>query len=519
MRIQHGLYLSDVSVIFFNVDQAGVTAVFSHALSDTDYLEKLNQFLRQQQPEVFNVYLDLMGEEYKQESVPHLAGRDRGLLLDRKSKSLFPNADFVWKKHLRREKIGRKDDVYLLVGLSLPSSIEHIFDVLAKSKRQIAGVYSLSILEQQVHVNLKMSEQSLLVSRVLGSPEGKRIYRQTFFRAGQLAMSRVTSISGETDAEVFSQLMIEIERMRRFLAGTRQLNTANKLVVRTVFSEEEASRFSQHETNNERLEIESIQLLDLALSNGLGQVEGFSSLAELLAVAMSQKRISSHFRPKGLTDSFNLLKTKRLMGRVAAGLLLLSACVAGTVAYTAKLENEQLQGLNARVETLKQQRTSLLDNVQDTEISATKMKQIVELYNDISAYQFGPDKVLMVIAQAYKGFKHISIEEITWLAEPSEQQRNNRGRRGYSEPFMTKLKAARQFELKVALPSNLGNRLILENMELFSSALRKQAEITEVRRERAMLNTSADAEMAGSLGETTELNKPVEFTLLITMEL
>jgi len=519
MRIQHGLYLSDVSVIFCDADQMGVTSVFSYALSDADYLEKLEAFLRQRQPGAFNVYLDLMGEEYKQESIPHISGRDRDALLDRKSKSLFPSADLVWKKHLRREKTGRKDDVYLLVGLSLPSSVDHIFDALVQAKYQIAGVYSLSILEQQIHANLELSEQSLLVSRVLGSPEGKRIYRQTFFKGGHLAMSRVTSINGETDEQVFSQLMTEIERMRHFLAGTRQLNTANKLVVRSAFSEEEASRFLRYEVNNERLKIENIQLSSLAKKVGLGRTKVFSSLAELLIVGASQKLISTHFKPKGLTNVFNVLKTKRMMRAVTFVLLLVSTCVAGFVAYTAKVKNDQLQVLSFRVQGLEQQRAQLLDNVQETEVSATKMKQLVELSHDISTYQFGPDKVLEVIARAYRGFKYISIEDIKWIDKPLNQQGNNRRHRGYSEPFIMKLKAARQFELKVALPSSLGNREILENIERFLNALRELPEVTDVRRKQAALNTSENAEMAASLGSASSLSKPVEFTLSITMEL
>jgi len=518
MRIQHGLYLSDVSIIFCDIDKAGVKSVFSYTLTDAGYLEKLQAFLREHQPGAFNVYLDLMGEEYKQESIPHIGGNDRELLLDRKSKSLFPAADLVWKKHLRREKRGRKDDVYLLVGVSLPSSIEQIFDALVQTKLQIAGVYSLSILEQETQLGFERSEQSLLVSRVLGSAEGKRIYRQTFFKEGELAMSRVTSINGETDEQVFSQLMVEIERMRHFLTGTRQLNSASKLAVRTVFSEEESKRFLQYDTKNEQIKIECIQLTDLAVSNGLEKVGEYSSLAELLIVGVSQKHMNSHFKPKGLIDAFNVLKTKCILGRVAAGLLVFSVCVAGFVAYMASVEKGRVQALNSSVQELRKHRESLFNNVQITEIEPRKMKQVVELYNNINAYQFGPDKVLDVIARAYRGFNQISLDKLSWLND-SLEQRNTRGQGGYAEPFMLALKKPRQFELKIALLSNLGNRVILNKVSDFLSALREQPEIIEVRRERAMLDTSADAEMAESLAEGVVQNKQVEFTLLITMEL
>ena len=83
---------------------------------------------------------------------------------------------------------------------------------------------------------------------------------------------------------------------------------------------------------------------------------------------------------------------------------------------------------------------------------------------------------------------------------------------------MNKIKAPRQFQLKVALPARLGNREVLEKMDDFSAALIEQPEIKEVTREQAAIDTSANAQMAASLSAGAR-NKPIEFTLLITMEL
>jgi len=507
MQTQYALYLSDASIIFCEVDAKGVTSVFTHALTEPEYVDSLRDFLFQYQPTSFNVYLDVMGEDIKQESIPHIGLADRERLLARKSKSLLPSADLIWKKHLRRKKTGRKDDVYLLVGVPLPVYVAQVFELLIQTKQMITGVYSQSILEQEVQASLMSSTHSLLVSRVLGSPQGKKIYRQTFFKDGELAMSRVSSIGGETYDQVFTQLVVEIERMRHFLLGTRQIDKADKLVVTTVLGEEESRQSLRYEKSKEWANLEPVSLAELAKRKGLGHGHNFLSLAELLIYYSSLKKLKPHFKPKALTAASLTATTKKNMTIAAVVILALSLSVAVFVGYGVTLGKNKLSLLNEDIRQLQVTKQELVDNAPLTELEPLVMKQVVELYRHINAYQFGPDKVLPVIARAYQGFSDISLREFSWL---KEGQANG-------DAFMTNLMAPRQFSLKISLPSGLGNRQILEQVSDFSSALSAQANITSVTRDRAMLDASANAKIAASLGRAAAINRPVEFTLLITM--
>jgi len=519
MQMKYALYLSDVSIIFCGIDGDGVTDLFTHSLTEPDYIEALQGFLSKHEHESFSIFLDLMGEEFKHEPIPHIGGKDRALLLERKCKSLFSTADLTWKKHLRREKKGRKDDVYLLVGVPLPSVVEHVFDALIQTQQKVSGVYSISILEREIQSALPRAQQSLLVSRVLGVPQGKRAYRQTFIKGGELVMSRMTLINGDTAEQVFPQLLNEIERMRHFLNGTRQLDVESNLDVLSVLNEAESAQLLQYKSDSEKIKLSAVSLADVAKKKKLGRDQSFSSLAELLVAYATDQNIKPHFHPEGLCESHKTINVKRWISWCSAGLLSLSIVAAAIMVFLASAEKAKVDALQADLVQLESHKNNLAASAEVTDVEPRTMKQIVDLNQQINAYQYGPDKVLGILSRAYRGFNEISLMELSWAKAEADQQQSHRRSRGRDNtPFMNKIKTARQFQLKVVLPARLGNREVLEKMGDFSAALMEQPEIKEVTREQAAIDTSANAQMTASLSGDAG-NKPIEFTLLITMEL
>ena len=519
MQMKYALYLTDVSIIFCGIDGDGVTEIFTHSLTEPDYIEALQRFLSKHEHESFSVFLDMMGEDFKHEPIPHIGGKDRALLLERKCKSLFSTADLTWKKHLRREKKGRKDDVYLLVGVPLPSVVDHVFDALIQSKQNVSGVYSISILEREIQSALPRVQQSLLVSRVLGVSQGKKAYRQTFIKDGELVMSRMMSINGDTAEQIFPQLLNEVERMRHFLNGTRQLDVASKLDVLAVLNEAESAELLQYKSDSEKIKVSAASLADIAKKKKLGRGQSFSSLAELLVAYATVQNIKPHFHPEGLCGAHKTISIKRWIGWCSVALLSLSIAVSAVMVFLASAEKAKVDALQVDLVQLENHKNNLAANAKKTDIDPRTMKQIVDLNQQINAYQYGPDKVLGILSRAYRGFNDISLMELSWAKAEADQQQSRRRSRGRDNtPFMNKIKAPRQFQLKVVLPARLGNRAVLEKMDDFSAALMEQPEIKEVTREQAAIDTSADAQMAASLSGSAR-SKPIEFTLLITMEL
>ena len=90
MNKKYAIYLSDSTFVFCEVSSLGVELLFEEYASNQDFEEKCKAILEKYKETDVAVFLDLIGEEYKHESIPHVGGKDRELLLARKQQSLFP---------------------------------------------------------------------------------------------------------------------------------------------------------------------------------------------------------------------------------------------------------------------------------------------------------------------------------------------------------------------------------------------------------------------------------------------
>ena len=182
MKKKYALYVTDASLILCTVNGKGVQLVYNQGITATGFGQTFDAYFSKLKISALAVFLDLIGEEFKHESIPHVSSKDRELLMSRKEQTLFPTADLVWKTHLKREKEGRKDDVFLLMGVQIPKNVKTIFEVLVNNQQAVSGVYSISVLESAIQNVLPNKSQYVTVSRVADTKNIGRSYRQTFHK-------------------------------------------------------------------------------------------------------------------------------------------------------------------------------------------------------------------------------------------------------------------------------------------------------------------------------------------------
>ena len=127
------------------------------------------------------VLLNLSSEEYHEEQLPHILGKDRKLMLQRKLSKLYPESDYIQYKFLKRQKTGRRDDIFLLSGITDTDAIEPYIDVINSQKIEISGVYSTPLIINKIIKPLKHDKKVLVIAT--GKPAEDRLpFRQTFLK-------------------------------------------------------------------------------------------------------------------------------------------------------------------------------------------------------------------------------------------------------------------------------------------------------------------------------------------------
>ena len=84
--------------------------------------------------------VDLIEEDFRLDTIPHVRGGDRRLLLDRKLNQMFRGTPFRHAVVLDRESAGRRDDRVLYTSITNPELLTPWLDLLDAARAPLVGI-------------------------------------------------------------------------------------------------------------------------------------------------------------------------------------------------------------------------------------------------------------------------------------------------------------------------------------------------------------------------------------------
>ena len=360
------------------------------------------------------VLLNLSSEEYHEEQLPHIQGKDRKLMLERKLGKLYPNSDYTHYKLLKREKTGRKDDVYLLSGVTDTAIIEPYLDIINGQQIEISGVYSTPLIIHEIIKPLKHSSQVLVIAS--GKPADDRLpFRQTFLNDKLIHFNRLTSIvtSGEPD-DLATKFNREIQRTWQYLQNRQELKPGIDLeVILIVPDNVEAALASQIQVPHCKYAFAKLEeLVKLHQAEDKIQQPNFASLTAFLLGKTVHK--TPHYTPKKLAFVRLQQQAKRYL--LAASIVL--AIVTLGITGSNLLKSHQLKKAN------QQMNHTLLGNSENVgklkswfnarQSSPQKMESVVTTARILTEGSPLPQRMFEIISSGYKKFNDLSLKTIEW---------------------------------------------------------------------------------------------------------
>ncbi|HEX7028127.1 MAG TPA: hypothetical protein VF268_12870, partial [Gammaproteobacteria bacterium] len=104
------------------------------------------RLLQEEVKKPVKLLIDIIEEDFRLETVPHLYGRDRAAFHARLANKYFRSYPHVHIETQTRQSTGRRDDVVLLSALTNPSLFEAWIDILYKYRIPLEGIYSLPLV-------------------------------------------------------------------------------------------------------------------------------------------------------------------------------------------------------------------------------------------------------------------------------------------------------------------------------------------------------------------------------------
>lgn len=371
----------------------------------------LARYLMERRRIPLSMLVDLVEEEFRTETQPHVYGPDRSALVERRLHRAFASTPF---RRLfiqgREKKSGRRDDITLLSGISESDLIMPWVEVIRENGLLLAGIDSLPMVSTRLLKVLDVvTPATLMVS--WQSTSGLRF---SFFCGNHLKMSRMAPVPGQ-DPESYAQLFIaELERTKVYLNSLRLLPKGVSLKVVLFTSPEmlDVVRPLCHESATITFNMITVNAVARKLGIKVQITTPFSD--SLFIQILGQGSVANHYATVDMTSAYYSWNVRNIL--YLASILLLIVAVVGGGGYTLKgyAYWVQWQDMEQWSKEMLVRYSAVTQQKFPTTIAPSDVRQSVQMIDFIKNLEVGPAWAMKKLAHALVGFANLRLDDLTW---------------------------------------------------------------------------------------------------------
>ncbi len=463
--------------------------------------------------------VDLVEEEYHQESIPHVGGGDREALCERRMQRLFRGTRYVHAEFHGREPDGRKDDIVVFSAITNPDALHPWLRVLDATKTPLAGIYSVALLSEMLLPKLQAAAgAALLITLQSGSG-----MRQSFFQDGKLKISRLARLPRRGTVPYGPFLLDEVERIRLYLNSLRLLPVSQPLDVHIVVDEELAREMTPLCSDNELARFHLVTSTDLSSRLGIANIQPSLYSNNLYAHLLLAKKPKNQFANGKETRYFALERMR--LGMLAASLVIVLAGAAWGGLGLMQALGYQQDRINAshKADFYQARYQSARARLPKTPVGAYDLKTAVQLVAQLHRHKQSPLPQMQIISQALGRFPALKVDAYTWVGSADPNASLEKGKTRQAEelarinpevPYTYYQIGRLQGYLE---PFDGNYRQALEMVNEFAEALRRFDDVVDVRIEELPLDVSSEARLTGAANDRPGSLPVAKFSLKIVL--
>lgn len=358
------------------------------------------------------VLVDVVEEEYRQDTIPHVGAADRRAVLARKYARLFRGTPYHHALAQGRESEGRKDDRVLLTAITRPEVVGAWLAPMIAHKVPVAGIYSLPVLSERLLKRIGASGSNVL----LISLQKASGLRQTFFRDGQLKISRLAHMPRLGSVPFADHLLGEVEKLRRYLNSLALISRDSPLSIYILSHGQLLTELEQHchDSDNEKfvlLDVDQVAAR-VGLSEGGGTHFSDVMFARLLAGEMP----ANHYARPEETQYYTLHRLR--VALATASLLMVLGSGGWSGINFIEGVNFKQQALDAtQKERFYGQRYELARaKLPATPVEPDEIKTAVDAVATLKQYKPDVAALLATVGGVLERTPVVTLDELAWTA-------------------------------------------------------------------------------------------------------
>ncbi len=491
---------------------------FGHA---RDELSNFARYLEESPRIPAYLLVDIVEEEFREESIPHVFGPDRRALVRAKTRRIFRDSRYANSIPLGREAEGRKDDRLLFVAIINPDVLTPWLAQIHRFKIPLAGIYSLPVLSQHLlkHVPVESGHAVVVTMHRAGG------LRQSFFSEGKIQMSRLAIVPGLDESRLASYILGEVEKTRRYLNSLRLLSRETPLDIYLINHGAVLKDLKKQAEDTIASRYRFVDVSDVARRVGVhGKLYSpFSDavFAQLLA------RVSPRSFYVTAEDTRYFEMHRLRLGLAAASVVLLLGSVgwSGLEFIDGVVAQHEAQTFRQQAGFYRERYHKAKGRLPTVPANGQELKTAVELAGTLRRYRSSPYEMMVLLSQGLDRSPNLKVEKIDWLANgnpemnPTNPLIVDSPRAATREPAFRSTGSYFQIaRIEGRVDPFTGNyRQALEQINRFADFLSEQQDVDAVKRVKMPLNLSPKESISGTAGAGTK-NAAATFELDVVLK-
>ncbi len=384
---------------------------------DDSGLAQFDRYLREMPKQPVYLLVDIVEEEYRQETIPHVFGTDQRAFIERKQAWLFRGTPYCHVIHQGREKTGRRDDRVLFTAITNAEIVVPWVRLCLQNKVPVAGIYSLPIVSGALLDRMRLPARDLL----LVTAQSASGLRQSFFRDGQLIISRLARMPRLGSAPFAPQLLTELERFARYLKNVNALGEATLDIVVITHGEV----LEQLEARCRNSELTRYHLLDVAgVAARLG-IQGvlttpYSDL--IFAHLLLTNTPRNQYAQREDRHFFTLFRARQAMLAASAMSLIGGSMWAGFNLWQGDLLRRNAVANEQKAVHYQQRFEIAKRRLPPTAVPPAQIRAAVQIVDTLVRHRSEPAALLATLGGTLAGFPLLQLSELRWVATGKPEQ-------------------------------------------------------------------------------------------------
>ena len=355
---------------------------------------------------------DLIEEDFRQETVPHLIGSSRTALLQRKFEQFYRGTPFHQATLLQRQKTGRRDDDMLFSALTNPALITPWLAIMRAQQIPLVGIYSIPQISAPL-VKDHPSNHLLLISW-----EKSAGLRQTYFSNHRLQISRLTPVHAGLTFQ--NAVVSELTRIYQYLKSLSLLPPGQTLDVHLLGHSHDLIELQLELPRSADMRYDFVDLTDLARQHDIGYRFSDSDASQIFLPRLAARPPQTHYANAAHTHYFTLWQLRHALN-LASGTLLLGMLLWGSAnLWQSSSDTAEAASLKTLAQRTLHEAQKIALAFPNTYAPAADMKAGVSIMHKLNRYGSAPSGILHPLSSTLDRHPRIELDDLAWRMDATE---------------------------------------------------------------------------------------------------